>query len=275
VIPAIGIKGIFNGYMTADLLAEPIRLIYRDNAINFVRVMIAAGSAIGSFARKKELQHDFDRSVAMRDSEMQQLRSAVHAQVASQQQSAAIAPETNVAGSDVHKENGTQLELAKVPQILAILEQKTIITPEQKRAILDVLDNAKSSGKTAFAGEVGVELGFYDKATLDQCLTEQAALKAEAAVKDIQTISMHGKQSAPTWLQANWGNNGVNPSSPQATLAEGASAAANMAQNMVMIANQHPEIAAELVKIRVGFCPARTRHIARVFGSDSAKQNGE
>lgn len=91
-----------------------------------------------------------------------------------------------------------------------------------------------------------MELGFYDKTTLDKNLLEQTALKAEAAVIDIQTIINSGSQTAPAWLVANWGNNGINPAATNPSIADGVSAASNIAQNIVMIANDRPTIAKEV-----------------------------
>jgi hypothetical protein len=138
------------------------------------------------------------------------------------------------------------MQLAEIPQILELLEQKQVITPEQKTDVLKELDKAKKERTKAFAGEIGIRLGFYDKPTLDKHLIEQTTLKAEAAVADIQEIGQSGKQSVPTWLKANWGNNGVNPAPEEPTIADGVSAAANVGQNIVMIVNDKPEVASSL-----------------------------
>lgn len=140
------------------------------------------------------------------------------------------------------------MKLAEIPQILGLLQEKEIITEDQKNGVLAGLDKAKEQGKTAFAGEMGIGLGFYDQNTLNETLKEQTVRKAEAAVEDIQEISKSGKQEAPVWLKANWGNNGVNPAPQEPTIADGVSAAANIAQNITMIANEKPEIAKELIQ---------------------------
>jgi hypothetical protein len=123
---------------------------------------------------------------------------------------------------------GTSLALANIPQILDILVEYKVINANQIQPTLDY-----SRDNRTFAGEAGVRLGYYDTATLTKYLLEQTTRKAEAAVKDIQTIINCGTQATPSWLVANWGNNGVNPAAANPTIADGVAAAANIARGIV------------------------------------------
>lgn len=131
------------------------------------------------------------------------------------------------------------LTLAGIPQILSLLE----LGKEEKDAIL-----AYAREHKIFAGEAYVAMS-ENKAEvqekLDAALVEQAEQKLEAAEIDIDTI-LGGTQKAPPWLKANWGNNGVNVAVEPSTKIDALSAAANIAQNMVMIANVFPERAKQL-----------------------------
>ncbi len=133
---------------------------------------------------------------------------------------------------------GTSLALANIPQILDILVEYKVINANQIQPTLDYARDNRT-----FAGEAGVRLGYYDTATLTKYLLEQTTRKAEAAVKDMQTIINCGTQATPSWLVANWGNNGVNPAAANPTIADGVAAAANIAQNIVMISNIYPPLA--------------------------------
>lgn len=129
------------------------------------------------------------------------------------------------------------LQLAHIPQILDLLVTSGQLTQEQQAQVLQEI----KTGKAGFAGEVAVADGFITRNQLDTALADQAARKAEAALVDIQTISAMyenklGAIAAPAWLRANWGNNGVNPTSAAPTRIDGAAAAANAAQNLVMVA---------------------------------------
>jgi hypothetical protein len=129
------------------------------------------------------------------------------------------------------------LQLAHIPQILDLLLTKGQLTPPQQAQVLQEI----KTGKTGFAGEIAVADGFITPQQLQEALTDQASRKAEAALGDIQSITdMYTNQlgaiAAPAWLRANWGNNGVNPASKSPTRVDGATAAANAAQNLVMLA---------------------------------------
>lgn len=125
------------------------------------------------------------------------------------------------------------MELSKVPQILDILG----VNKEEQKAILDF-----AKEKKIFAGEAAIQKGFATKEKLDDALGKQAILKAEAAAADLTKGGIIGKQEAPKWLKANWGNNGVNPPIKEPTVVDGASATANIAQNIAMLVNDKPEI---------------------------------
>ena len=134
------------------------------------------------------------------------------------------------------------LELAKVPQILDMLVAKQAITAEQKAVVLESI----KTGRSGFAGDIAVADGFVNKAQVDAALMEQAALKAGAAAIDIQNIKDHGALPHPAWLKSNWGNNGVTPAATHPTRTDGIAAAANAAQNLVMIANANPALAPQI-----------------------------
>jgi hypothetical protein len=137
-----------------------------------------------------------------------------------------------------------ELKLAQVPQILDLMEQKKLLTTEKSQQVKTAL---KDAPKGAFAGEIAVQKGFVTSEELQTVLIDQTVMKAEAAANDIAAIANTGEAGkAPAWLKANWGNNGVNKASENPSIADGVSAAANVAQNIVMLANAKPELAAEL-----------------------------
>lgn len=150
------------------------------------------------------------------------------------------------------------LELNNIPRILSLLvdENGQPLSNEMIESI-----NKKAKEERKVVGIIGVELGYYDQEELYKKLSVQSALKAEAAVKDINTIADSGTQTAESWLKANWGNNGVNNVDNNALIESGASAAANIAQNLVMLANGKPEIAGSL-KLAVSACANLARGIA-------------
>ena len=129
--------------------------------------------------------------------------------------------------------------LAQVPQILDILVAEKQLTPEQQTHVLTEIKN----GRKGFAAEIAVANNFVTKEQVDEALGRQGMMKAEAAVSDIQAIKDHGALALPSYLQANWGNNGVNPAIVNPTRADGISAAANNAQNLVIAANKNPLLA--------------------------------
>ena len=128
--------------------------------------------------------------------------------------------------------------LATVPQILDLLVADGALKPEQKAQVLDQI----KQGRTGFAGEIAVADGFVTKAQVDEALADQAMAKVLKAQCDLENIVQFGTIPAPVWLKANWGNNGVNPSAPAPTKIDGICAAANIAQNLVMLANANPDL---------------------------------
>lgn len=126
------------------------------------------------------------------------------------------------------------LKLAEIPQILSLLG----LSSEQ----IDTV-NAAAKERKIFAGQAAVEIGVINQERLDRGLMEQVVRKANAAGEDFATISNSGKQQAPAWLKTNWGNNGVNAAIASPSMVDGAIAAANIAQNITMLANENPAIA--------------------------------
>lgn len=127
------------------------------------------------------------------------------------------------------------MQLADVPRILDALglekaDQQAIVGVATERGIC--------------AGHAAVQMGARTDEQLQAALLTQASLRADAADNDFATIASTGQtQSAPQWLRANWGNNGVNPTAAHPTIGDGAVAAANVAQNITMLANHAPAIA--------------------------------
>ena len=152
------------------------------------------------------------------------------------------------------------LNLENVPQILDQLVASHLITAEQKTQVIDAI----KANEKGFAGEIAVKKGFLSQSALDAALVDQSALKADAATKDLQLIADAGvTQPVKPFLKANWGNNGVNPASQNPTPVDGASAAANIAQNIVMLANEHPALAKnEKIKEAVAAGAALAKGIA-------------
>jgi hypothetical protein len=131
------------------------------------------------------------------------------------------------------------LTLGGVPQILDLLVVAGQLNQEQKNTVLTSIKN----GHKGFAAEIAVANGMVTKAQADEALSRQSMMKAEAAVSDIQNIKDFGSIPAPAYLHANWGNNGVNPIIVNPTRIDGISAASNIAQNLVMLANANPALA--------------------------------
>lgn len=129
------------------------------------------------------------------------------------------------------------LELAHIPPILDLLVAKGDLTSEQQQKLLADI----KQGRTGFSGAFAVADGYITKEKLDTALTEQAFRKVDAAVTDIQGISTYGTLPVPKGRTANWGNRGVNPTLTAPTQADGLAAVANMAENLAILANAHPD----------------------------------
>ena len=131
------------------------------------------------------------------------------------------------------------LALANTSQILDILVQGNHITPTQQATVLGAI----KAGRTGFAGDIAVADGMVTAQVRDDALVKQGIEKAEAALVDLRRIKASGAAPVPAWLKTNWGNNGVNPPANPPTMAAGVSAAANIAQNLTLIANSNPQLA--------------------------------
>lgn len=155
--------------------------------------------------------------------------------------------------------------LAKVPQIGEMLVSHKILTKAdvalvmseiQRKSALHASDNAQP--KPGFFGEEAMLLKRPDgsplltKEQLDVALSAQSKLKAEAAVIDIKRIIKGGELILPEWKKPHLGNGAesspVNQVPKTLSVADYASAAANIAENIVLLANKKPEIAAEVEK---------------------------
>lgn len=133
--------------------------------------------------------------------------------------------------------------LSQVPQILDVLAQEGHLSAEQQQVVLTKI----TQGEKGFAGEIALREGFVTRPVLDGALASQAVAKTERALLDMQRIGQEGTLPHPAWLKANWGNNGANPAPAQPSAVDGAAAAANIAQNLVMAANANPQALPELV----------------------------
>lgn len=129
------------------------------------------------------------------------------------------------------------LHLAQIPQVLNLLVMNGHLSVEQQQHVLTEIQK----GRAGFAGEIAVTDGLIAPQQLEQTLIAQNLMKVGAALMDIHTISTIGTIPHPAWLRANWGNNGVNPAANTPTTADGFAAAANMTQNLVMLANANPD----------------------------------
>lgn len=146
------------------------------------------------------------------------------------------APEQQPLLPPPEQESPNNLLMGSVPQVLDMLVARGQLTPEQQATVLTEI----KSGRSGFAGQIAVADGFTSAANLGQALADQSSMKAEAALADINSISQFGP--LVTTVKANWGNNGVNPAQIPATRIDGMSAAANIAQNLVILANNNPQI---------------------------------
>ena len=131
------------------------------------------------------------------------------------------------------------LALANTSQILDILVQGNHITPAQQATVLGAI----KAGRMGFAGDIAVADGMVSAQVRDEALMKQGIEKAEAALVDLRRIKASGAAPVPAWLKPNWGNNGVNPPVTPPTQAAGVSAAANIAQNLTLLANSNPQLA--------------------------------
>lgn len=130
----------------------------------------------------------------------------------------------------------TEPKLPKVPQVGGLLG----LNPEQVKAVND--NPAKK-----FFGDKAVEMGLVSREKLNDALLGQSSHMSDAALQDIDTITKGGKSlSYPPFLQKpQFGNNGINiVENP--TRVDAASASANLARTMTVIANNKPELAHDL-----------------------------
>ncbi|MDX2074328.1 MAG: hypothetical protein SFX19_08215 [Alphaproteobacteria bacterium] len=91
-----------------------------------------------------------------------------------------------------------------------------------------------------------VELGLIAASEVPFQLKNQSLERAAAAVEDIRTIIKSGMQEQPNWLDVHFSNSRSHQEGKETTTTDGAVAVANIAQNIVLLANHHPEWAEEL-----------------------------
>ncbi len=130
------------------------------------------------------------------------------------------------------------LKLGNITQILEMVGLK-----DQVPTINDFAKQNK-----IYAGDAAVQMKLISQEKMDAAVLAQGIAKAEAAFSDVDTIIASGTQEHPSYLKANFGNNetATNKSAPNPPVVTAVSAVANMAQNMVMLANKNPEIAKDI-----------------------------
>lgn len=130
----------------------------------------------------------------------------------------------------------TEPKLPKVPQVGGLLG----LNQEQIKAVND-------NPEKKFFGDKAVEMGLASPEQLNTALLNQSSHMSAAARQDIDTIATTGKAlSYPPFLQnPQFGNNGVNVIE-NPTRVDAASASANLARTMTVIANKRPDLAADL-----------------------------
>ncbi len=128
-------------------------------------------------------------------------------------------------------------QLPGVPQIGGMLG----LTREQVQAVND-------NPARQFFGDKAVAMGLATREQVNAALLGQSGRIADAALQDVSHIARTGQGlNYPEFLnRPNYGNNGVNTVA-NPTRIDAASAAANLARNMTIIANQKPELASELL----------------------------
>jgi len=129
--------------------------------------------------------------------------------------------------------------LERVPAIL----QQLRLTPEQIAQINAIRDSER--GNRRFVGQIAVDERIVTQEQLNAALLAQVVNKGVAAERDLQTIAHNGAQGHARWLEANWGNRGVNRATDQPSVtAAGTASIANTAQNIVMLVNDNnPQLA--------------------------------
>lgn len=143
--------------------------------------------------------------------------------------------------------------LSDVPQLITLLKEKGVLSEASVSRLLQALKQESTQEKPRFAGELAVDLQLQNEQTkkplthveVKQALKEQSLRKIEACVNDMQAIIKGEHLGVPAWLTPQWGNGGVNQLTQTATIEDGISAAAVMAQNLMLLANASPAIASQ------------------------------
>jgi hypothetical protein len=143
-----------------------------------------------------------------------------------------------------------KMSLETVKPLGHIMVESGILSEQDQLRLDNRLEEMKTSGQKGYAGKVLLALdpkainqltgAPISPEEVDKSLSEQVTQKAEAAVLDLQRLAKTGapEEEPIYWLKANWGNSGINMAAENPTRAEGVAAAANIAQNMVMLVVQ-------------------------------------
>lgn len=134
------------------------------------------------------------------------------------------------------------LKLADVRPILTMLTKADGHALSNRELGLVVAHAEKNGVSSATAA---VQLGLVASSEVPFQLKNQCLERVNAAYDDIRMISKAGKQEQASWLEINWGGGKIYNNAKDATTTDGAVLVANIAQNLVLIANNHPELADE------------------------------
>jgi hypothetical protein len=122
--------------------------------------------------------------------------------------------------------------LSSVPYFGEFLVKKRKISEEENN---NLVKEARAKG--IFIGKLAIEKNYINNDELNEILNEQAILKSEAAVQDINSLNDNIKLDVGSKIP-HWGNNGVNEKIINPNRTDGASAAANVAEIILLLANQ-------------------------------------
>lgn len=135
------------------------------------------------------------------------------------------------------------LEIATVPSILEILLEEGVINKDQQQEITLKIGGDKTPD---IAGEIGVELGFYDEECLHKILKKQLRLKMDAIKNDAQKIRSKGSHEIPDYLKPDWGFHNIKADDSLVIYA--IYSMVNMAQDILLFTNKNPDSADFLLK---------------------------
>ena len=150
------------------------------------------------------------------------------------------------------------LKLAEVRPILTMLN-KIDGGPLSVRELGLIVAHAEKNDISSAAAAVNLELVAASEVPFQ--LKKQSLERVAASLEDIRTINKSGMQEQPAWLEINMNSSNPHQEARELTTTDGAVIVANIAQNMVLIANHHPELA-EDVEVYVAAAVTLVRGLA-------------